>query len=228
MKEPLLVAWSSGKDSTLALQKILETDNYQITLLTTVTEGYERISMHGVRERLLQIQVKSLGLPIDTVHIPQECSDEEYRRRMESAMLRYYAGGYRSVVFGDIFLQGIREYREENLAKVGMKPIFPLWHLDSRELSRSFIEQGFQAVVTCVDTRALLPSFTGRLYDRSFVADLPANADSCGEKGEFHSFVFDGPIFSKPVQFQRAEAVLREERFSFCDLLPLESENYDD
>jgi uncharacterized protein (TIGR00290 family) len=228
MKEPLLVAWSSGKDSTLALQKILETDNYQITLLTTVTEGYERISMHGVRERLLQIQAKSLGLPIDTVHIPQGCSDEEYRRRMESAMLRHYAGGCRSVVFGDIFLQGIREYREENLAKVGMKPIFPLWHLDSRELSRSFIEQGFQAVVTCVDTRALPPSFTGRLYDRSFVADLPANADPCGEKGEFHSFVFDGPIFSKPVQFQRAEVVLREERFSFCDLLPLESENYDD
>jgi len=223
MKEPLVVAWSSGKDSALALRKILETDNYRITLLTTVTEGYQRISMHGVREQLLQNQAKSLGLAVDIVTIPRQCSDEEYRRRMERAMLRHYDRGARSVVFGDIFLQGIREYREENLAKVGMKPVFPLWQADSRELSRTFIEAGFQAVITCVDTQALSSSFTGRLYDQSFVADLPADADPCGENGEFHSFVFDGPIFSKPVAFQRGEVVLREERFSFCDLLPLDN-----
>jgi len=225
MKEPLVMAWSSGKDSALALQKFLETDNYQITLLTTVTEGYERVSMHGVREQLLLIQAESLGLPIDIVTIPQACSDEQYRRRMESAMLRHHARGARCVVFGDIFLEGIREYREENLARLGMKPVFPLWQVDSRQLSRTFIETGFQAVITCVDTRALPASFTGRLYDRSFVEDLPSDADLCGEKGEFHSFVFDGPIFSKPVQFRRGEVVLREERFSFCDLLPLDSDS---
>ena len=222
MKKPLVVAWSSGKDSALALQKMLETDDYRITLLTTVTEGYERVSMHGVREQLLRMQAESLGLPIDIVTIPQACSDEEYRRRMESAMLRHRSTGAGSVVFGDLFLEGIREYREENLAGIGMQPIFPLWQVDTGELSRTFIEAGFRAVITCVDTQALSASFTGRLYDRSFLADLPAEADPCGEKGEFHSFVFDGPIFSKPLGFQRGEVVLRDNRFSFCDLIPLD------
>jgi uncharacterized protein (TIGR00290 family) len=220
LKDPLVVAWSGGKDSALALQKVLESGSCRITLLTTVTEGYERISMHGVRERLLEIQARSLGLPLDSVTIPPMCSDQEYRRRMEAAMLRHRDRGVRSVVFGDIFLQDIREYREENLGRIGMKPVFPLWKVDSRELSREFIQAGFQGVVTCVDTRALPASFTGRLYDRSFIADLPAAADPCGENGEFHSFVFDGPIFSTPVRFRRGEVVLRDERFSFCDLLP--------
>lgn len=220
MKEPIVVAWSSGKDSALALQKILEADKYQITLLTTVTGGYDRISMHGAREQLLELQARSLGLPLDVVTIPQTCSDQDYRRRMEEAMLRHHTRGVRSVVFGDIFLQDIREYREENLSRIGMKPVFPLWQADSRELSRAFIGAGFQAVVTCVDTQALPSTFTGRLYDRSFIADLPPTADPCGENGEFHSFVFDGPIFSEPVRFRRGEVVLRDERFSFCDLLP--------
>ncbi len=228
MKEPIIMAWSSGKDSALALRKILETDSYSITLLTTVTEDYDRISMHGVREQLLRIQAQSLGLPIDIVTIPKACSDEEYRLRMEGAMLRHFERGARRVVFGDIFLQSIREYREENLAKIGMQPLFPLWQVDSGELSRTFIEDGFQAVITCVDTQALPDSFTGRLYDRSFVNDLPAEADPCGENGEFHSFVFDGPVFSKPVEFRRGEVVLRDGRFSFCDLLPLDSDNQRD
>jgi uncharacterized protein (TIGR00290 family) len=221
MNEPLLLAWSGGKDSALALQRVAEADGYRITLLTTVTEGYERISMHGVRERLLHTQAESLGLPLDIVAIPQGCTDEEYRRRMERAMGRHYDEGCRSVVFGDLFLEDIREYREENLARIGMKPVFPLWQVDTRELSGAFIDAGFRAVITCVDTQALPSSFTGRFYDRSFLDDLPAEADPCGENGEFHSFVFDGPIFSKPVQFERGEIVLRDGRFSFCDLLPL-------
>jgi uncharacterized protein (TIGR00290 family) len=220
MKEPLLVAWSSGKDSALALHKVVENGDYRITLLSTVTEGYDRISMHGVRQPLLQLQARSLSLPLDIVTIPQECSDEEYRGRMEQAMLRHRSRGVRSVVFGDIFLRDIRRYREENLARIGMKPVFPLWQADTRKLSRGFIEAGFRAVVTCVDTQALPASFTGRLYDPSFIADLPAAADPCGENGEFHSFAFDGPIFSHPVRFRRGEVVLRDERFSFCDLLP--------
>jgi uncharacterized protein (TIGR00290 family) len=144
---------------------------------------------------------------------------------MESAMLRHQARGVRSVVFGDIFLQGIREYREENLGKIGLKPVFPLWKVDTRDLSRTFIEAGFQAVITCVDTQVLPPSCTGRLYDPSFVADLPPEVDPCGENGEFHSFVFDGPIFSEPVRFELGEVVLREERFNFCDLIPLRGDD---
>ena len=184
--------------------------------------------MHGVREQLLLNQAESLGLPIDIVNIPQRCSDEEYRRRMERAMLRHHARGVRSVVFGDIFLQSIREYREENLAKIGMKPLFPLWRKDCGGLGRSFIEAGFKAVITCVDTQALPASFTGRLYDRSFLNDLPAGVDHCGENGEFHSFVFDGPIFATPVEYRRGRVVLRENRFSFCDLLPPDSDNRPD
>jgi uncharacterized protein (TIGR00290 family) len=220
LKEPVLLGWSSGKDSALVLREILASRQYEITLLTTVTEGYERISMHGVRETLLRRQAESLGLPIDIVYIPQQCSDEQYKRRMETALLRHFQRGCRRMVFGDIFLQDIREYREENLARVGMSPVFPLWQRDSRELSREFMSSGFQAVITCVDTEALDRSFTGRFYDESFVQDLPPSADPCGEKGEFHSFVFDGPIFAQPVPFRRGEHVLRDERFCFCDLLP--------
>jgi uncharacterized protein (TIGR00290 family) len=223
-KKPLLLGWSSGKDSALALEKILASKLYDVTLLTTVTEGYERISMHGVREDLLRMQAQSLGLPIDIVYIPQQCSDEEYRCRMEAALLPHHDRGCRGMVFGDIFLQSIREYREENLAKVGMKPVFPLWQRDSRELSQEFMDSGFKAIVTCVDTEALDRSFTGRVYDKTFVEDLPPDADPCGENGEFHSFVFDGPIFSQPVPIRRGETVLRDERFCFCDLLPEETD----
>lgn len=220
MSEPILLAWSSGKDCTLALRETLCSGDYAITLLTTVTEGYDRISMHGVREELLRTQAESLSLPIDIIPIPQRCSDQEYRRRMEIAMLRHYDRGCRIVVFGDIFLQGVREYRQNNLERVGMKALFPLWNRDSIELSRGFIEAGFRAVATCVDTQALPGSFAGRNYDGCFVADLPVGADPCGENGEFHTFVFDGPIFKHTVHFTKGEVVLRDGRFCFCDLLP--------
>jgi uncharacterized protein (TIGR00290 family) len=220
MSEPVLLAWSSGKDCTLALREILASGNYEITLLTTVTEGYERISMHGVREELLRTQAENLSLPIDIVPIPQKCSDEEYRQRMEAAMRRHFDRGCRTVVFGDIFLQGVREYREDNLKRVGMKALFPLWNRDSRELCRGFIEAGFQAIATCVDIQALPRSFAGRSYDDSFLADLPAGADPCGENGEFHTFAFDGPIFKRAVRFTKGEVVLRDGRFCFCDLVP--------
>jgi uncharacterized protein (TIGR00290 family) len=220
MGEPVLLAWSSGKDSTLALQETLNAGVYEVTLLTTITEGYQRISMHGVREPLLRIQAERLGLPIDIVSIPRQCSDEEYRSRMELAMLRHRERGCRTVVFGDIFLQDVREYRENNLARAGMKAEFPLWQRDSRALSREFIDSGFAAVVTCVDTKALPAALAGRNYDRSFFRDLPPETDPCGENGEFHTFVFQGPLFSRPVRFQKGEVVLRDERFCFCDLLP--------
>jgi uncharacterized protein (TIGR00290 family) len=220
MREPVLLAWSGGKDSALALRETLSSGACEITLLTTVTEGYQRVSMHGVRESLLRVQAERLGLPIDIVSIPRKCSDEEYRSRMELAMLRHRERGCRTVVFGDIFLQDVREYREKNLDRVAMKAVFPLWERDSRALSREFIDSGFGAVVTCVDTKALPATLAGRLYDRSFLRDLPPEADPCGENGEFHSFVFRGPLFSGPVSFQKGEVVLRDERFCFCDLLP--------
>jgi uncharacterized protein (TIGR00290 family) len=224
MSDPVLLAWSSGKDSALALREIQASADYEITLLTTVTEGYDRISMHGVREELLRTQAQSLSLPIDIVPIPQKCSDEEYRRRMETAMRRHYDRGCRTVVFGDIYLQGVREYRETSLDSVGMKALFPLWNRDSSALSRGFIETGFQAVATCVDTQALPRSFAGRNYDDSFIAELPPGADPCGENGEFHTFTFDGPIFKRTIQFIKGEVVLRDDRFCFCDLVPETSE----
>ncbi len=220
ISEPLLLAWSSGKDSALALQEILRSGGREITLLSTITQGYGRVSMHGVREQLLRAQAESLALPLDIVYIPRKCSDREYRRRMEAALRVHRDKGCRSVVFGDIFLSGIREYREENLAEVGMEARFPLWGRSPEELSRSFLEAGFRAVITCVDSRVLDRSFAGRLYDRSFVNELPDGVDPCGENGEFHTFVFDGPIFGTGIGFDRGETVLRNERFYFCDLVP--------
>lgn len=219
MKEPVLLGWSGGKDSALALHEIHKIGRYDITLLTTVTEGYKRISMHGVREELLQAQANSLNLPLEKVYIPKECSNEKYDRQMENVLKRYLSSGYKSMIFGDIFLQGIREYREKNLAKVGMKAIFPLWNKNTTELSSTFIQNNFKAIITCVDNTALDESFAGRIYDEFFLDDLPDKADPCGENGEFHSFVFDGPIFNKPIKYTKGEIVLKNNRFYFCDLL---------
>ena len=219
MKEPVLLGWSGGKDSALALQEILKKDKYSITLLTTITKDYKRISMHGVREELLQAQADSLKLPLEKVYIPRECSNEEYDRLMENALKSYLSSGYKSMIFGDIFLQGIREYREKNLEKVDMKALFPLWGKSTEELSKTFIQNNFKAIITCVDNTALDESFVGRTYDESFLNDLPDKADPCGENGEFHSFVFDGPMFSKPIKYTKGKVVLKNNRFYFCDLL---------
>lgn len=219
MKEPVLLGWSGGKDSALSLHEALKESNYDITLLTTITEDYKRISMHGVREQLLQAQADSLNLPIEKVYIPKECSNEEYDRLMEDALKSYLYSGYRSMIFGDIFLQGIREYREKNLVKVDMKALFPLWGKSTRELSKAFIQNNFKAIITCVDNTALDESFVGKVYDERFLDDLPENVDPCGENGEFHSFVFDGPIFYMPINYTKGEVVLKNNRFYFCDLL---------
>ena len=221
MKEPALMGWSGGKDSALALHEIIKDDKYSITLLTTITADYKRISMHGVREELLQAQADSLNLPLEKVYIPKECSNEEYDRLMENTLKNYLSSGYRTMIFGDIFLQGIREYREKNLAKVDMKALFPLWGKNTRELSRAFIQNNFKAIITCVDNTTIDERFIGRIYDESFLDDLPDNTDPCGENGEFHSFVYDGPIFSKPIQYSKGEVVLKNNRFYFCDLLNL-------
>jgi uncharacterized protein (TIGR00290 family) len=221
MAEPerILFCWSGGKDSAMALHALLqEKDVHVAGLLTTVTEGFERVSMHGVRRELLYRQAESIGLPLQEVYIPPQCVNPIYEARMEAAMRSALGQGIRRVAFGDIFLEDLRAYREKNLARVGMEAIFPIWKRDTRELARNFVDLGFRALAVCVDPRVLNRSFAGRELDESFFRDLPTQADPCGENGEFHTFVYDGPIFQKPVKCRRGKVVERDS-FVFCDLL---------
>ncbi len=218
--EKVLFCWSGGKDSALALYEIQKDNKYEIiSLLTTITEDYDRVSLHGVPRILVEQQAKSLGLPIQEVFISKDSSNEEYESRMKETLIRFKQAGVSLVVFGDVFLEEVRKYRENNLSKLGMKGLFPIWGRDSAELTRSFIALGFQAIVTCVDARALDKSFVGRIIDESFSAQLPPNVDPGGENGEFHSFVFDGPIFRERIAYKLGKQVLRDS-FYFCDLLP--------
>jgi uncharacterized protein (TIGR00290 family) len=218
-REPILFCWSGGKDSAMALHTLLQRSDVHIAaLLTTVTEGYERISMHGVRRELLERQAQSIGLPLHEVRIPPQCVNPIYEARMEEALRVYFESGVRKVAFGDIFLEDLRAYREKNLARVGMTAIFPIWKRDTRELIRFFHANKFRAVAVCVDSKVLDPSFAGRELDESFFRDLPPHADPCGENGEFHTFVFDGPIFQSPIPVRAGEVVNRD-GFIFCDLL---------
>lgn len=220
MKEPVLVCWSGGKDSTMMLHEILSLGRYDVrALLTTMTEGYDRISMHGVRRELLDAQARRLGFPLEKVYITQKASNAEYEAKMEAVLTRYKSEGVRTVSFGDIFLEDLKRYREKNLAKIGMEGLFPIWKRDTTGLVGDFIRRGYKARLSCVDTNVLNASFAGRLIDQAFLDDLPASVDPCGENGEFHSFVFDGPIFNSPVPIVTGERLLRD-RFCFIDLRP--------
>ena len=219
MPELILFAWSGGKDSALALQRLLHQNEFQITaLLTTVTETYNRISMHGVRRQLLAKQAQSLNLPLHEAPIPPQCINPIYESRMEQALRHYQAQGVQKVAFGDIFLEDLRLYREKNLARIGMTALFPLWKRDTRELVQEFQANKFRAIAVCVNPKAIDPTFAGRELDDSFFRDLPPHADPCGENGEFHTFVFDGPIFQSPIPVRTGEVVNRD-GFVFCDLL---------
>jgi uncharacterized protein (TIGR00290 family) len=218
MKEKILLSWSGGKDSSLTLYELINQGKYDINLLTTITEKYERISMHGVLEALLEKQAESLGCRLEKVFITPKCTNEEYGKKMEAIINKYKGLGFSKVAFGDIFLEDVRKYREKNLEKTSLKAIFPLWGRASGEIAQSFINLGFKAIITCVDTKVLDKSFAGRFYDKDLLADLPESVDPCGENGEFHSFVFDGPIFKDKIDFSVGEKVLRDERFCFCDL----------
>lgn len=220
MKNRLLLGWSGGKDSAMALYELKQqTDNEIAALLTTVTEGYDRISMHGVRRSLLIEQAKALGFPLEEIVIPQQCSNEIYEERMQHILEKYLREGVSTAAFGDLFLQDIRAYREERMARIGMKAMFPVWGFNTSDLARRFIQLGFKTIIVCVDTEKLGRDFAGRDYDAEFLRDLPAGVDPCGENGEFHTFVYDGPIFSHPVQVQKGEKVLRDNRFYYCDLI---------
>lgn len=223
MTEKVLVSWSGGKDSALALYELKKAGGYEVcALLTTVTEEYDRISMHGVRRALLEQQAASLGLSLEQVSISADMSSEEYGARMREVLERHLARGVSSVVFGDVFLEDVRKYREDNLSKVGMRGLFPLWGRDTGELAHTFVDLGFEAVITCVDTHILDGGFVGRVFDRQFLSELPAGVDPCGENGAFHSFVYAGPVFGERIAYTKGETVLRENRFQYCDLMPVQ------
>jgi uncharacterized protein (TIGR00290 family) len=214
----VVVAWSGGKDSALALHRLQQSSAWEVeALLTTVTEDYDRVSMHGVSRVLLEAQAESLGLALLQVNIPADCSNEVYDERMRLALAECRARGIEDVAFGDVFLQDVRRYREERLAQVAMKAVFPLWGLDSGRLARDFVRLGFKAITTCVDLRVLDSSFAGREFDERFLADLPPGVDPCGENGEFHSFVYDGPNLVFPLLVEVGERVERA-GFLFADL----------
>jgi uncharacterized protein (TIGR00290 family) len=216
----ILLAWSGGKDSAMALYEIQKKKGYEIVaLLTTVTDGYGRVSMHGVREELLKRQAESLGLFLHKILIPQKAANEEYESIMRAVLTTYKNEDVHFVAFGDIFLEDLRKYREEKLAKIGMEGIFPIWKRDSRELVRTFIDLGFRAITTCVDSKVLDSSFVGREIDDDFIRQLPPYVDPCGENGEHHSFVYRGPTFEREIAFTVGEIVLRDSLY-FCDLLP--------
>ena len=218
--EPILFCWSGGKDSAMALDQLLQSEDVRVTaLLTTVTEGYERISMLGVRREFLVRQAQSVGLPLHEVRIPPQCVNPVYEARMAAALRVHFENGVRKVAFGDIFLEDLRTYREKNLARSGMTALFPIWKRDTRDLIRSFHAGGFRAIAVCVDSKVLDPGFAGRELDESFFRDLPPHADPCGENGEFHTFVFEGPIFRSPINVRTGEVVNRD-GFIFCDLVP--------
>jgi len=220
-KEKTVLAWSGGKDSALALRELTSSGECDVVgLLTTITKGYGRITMHGVREVLLEAQALSVGLPLLKISISESISEEEYEKVMEAAMLSLQNAGVGSVAFGDLFLEEVRRRREENSARIGMKAVFPLWGRDTRSLAHHLIDLGFKAVTTCTDGHFLGKDFVGRSIDEDFLRDLPEGVDPCGENGEFHSFVFDGPVFRRAIPFRKGDVVLMRDRFYYCDLIP--------
>jgi uncharacterized protein (TIGR00290 family) len=220
VKDKVLLSWSGGKDSALALEALKRSGEYEIVaLLTTVTEEYRRTSMHGVRRELVRAQAEAAGYPLQEISIPKDCSNEEYARRMEAALQPHAQAGELNVAFGDLFLEDVRQYRIDRLGLIGMTPLFPIWGTDTTELAHDFIRRGFRAILVCVDNHVLDRSFAGREFDSTLLADLPPEVDPCGENGEFHTFVYDGPIFGHPLHIRRGELVTREQRFEYCDIL---------
>lgn len=222
--------WSTGKDSAMALHRLLHDENYDVQyLLTSVNATHNRVSMHGLRRELMERQIQNIGLPYGTIELPEQPDMAEYETRMKAVVSDLKNNGFEYTAFGDIFLEDLRAYREKQLSPFGIKTVFPLWKNDTRKLMYEFLESGFRAIVICIDADLLDVSFCGRIIDENFINDLPPNVDPCGENGEFHTFCFDGPIFKNPIPFEVGEKVYRtypapsakekEMGFWFCDLL---------
>jgi uncharacterized protein (TIGR00290 family) len=215
-----LVSWSSGKDSAWTLHVLREQGEVEIVgLLCTLNEAHDRVAMHAVRRQLLEAQARAAGLPLWTVPLPSPCSNAEYEAAMGAAMARARSEGIDAIAFGDLFLADIRRYREERLARTGVRPLFPLWERPTAALAREMLAAGVAATVTCVDPRQVPGALAGRTWDEAFLAELPAAADPCGENGEFHTFVSSGPMFAEPIAVRAGEVVERD-GFVFADLLP--------
>ena len=220
--QPVLVAWSGGKDSALALREIVRAGRYRVTaLVTTVTVEYERVSMHGVRRSLLHRQADAVGLPLHEVVIPPRATNAEYEAAMVAALATLGARhpGLDTIAFGDLFLTSIREYRERLLARIGWRGLFPLWLNDTRALAHQFVDLGYRAVLVCVDRTQLAEAFAGREFDAALLRELPPAVDPCGENGEFHTFVSAGPGWRAPIEYLRGAIVVRDDRFVYCDLM---------
>ena len=225
--ESALLSWSGGKDSSLCLYEILRNEKYidfEIkALLTTLTKEYDRISMHGIRRELLIAQSRSLEIPVEEVWIPSKATNEIYQIEMIKSLTKWRTKEEtRNVVFGDLFLEDIRAYREKFLGREGFRCMFPIWGKNTKELANFFIESGFKAIICTIDPKKLDPSFCGRKYDKRFLADIPASVDQCGEKGEFHTFVYDGPIFKTKIDISVADIAERD-GFYFADIVPAKS-----
>ena len=218
---PVILSWSGGKDSALTLQALAADPEVEIVgLLTTVTSGYDRISVHGVRRTLLAAQARRLAIPLTEVEINPGCTNPQYEAAFLSALdkIKSDRPDVGHVAFGDLFLEDVRAYRESLLANTGFVPLFPLWGLDTSILAHRFIMNGFAARLVCVDTSQLDADFSGRAFDAQLLDELPCTVDPCGERGEFHTFVSNGPMFTSPVDYRVGPTVLRDERFMFCDL----------
>jgi uncharacterized protein (TIGR00290 family) len=244
LKEKLVFCWSGGKDSALALNRLLREDRYEVaSLLTTCNAHFQRVSMHGVRIELLEQQAEAIGLPLEKIFLSQRSSNEEYEQKMSACLLAHKARGVSGCAFGDIFLEDLRRWREENLARAGLRGVFPIWKVDTRELIRELFATRLGTVICCVNDAYLDEATLGRTIDPQLIASLPPEVDPCGENGEFHSFAFAGPIFRQPVRFKVGEKVYRPlevthppgssstppcplsasrqtKGFWFCDLLP--------
>lgn len=214
----VLLSWSSGKDSAWTLHVLRQQGLAPAALLTTINEAVDRVAMHGVRHSVLLAQARETGLPLIVVRLPDPCSNDVYEERMAGAVAQATADGFTHVAFGDLFLEDVRRYREDRLANTALTPLFPLWGKPTRELGREMIDGGLEARLTCVDTRALGPSFAGRAYDEALLEDLPENVDPCGERGEFHTCVLGGPMFAHRIDVRPGEIVHRD-AFVFRDLV---------
>ncbi len=231
MREKAVFNWSGGKDSMLALHKVLKEGQFEVVaLLTTLNEKYNRISMHGVRATLLEKQTESLGIPLKKILLPEMADMEIYSRIMQQETAYWKKQGVSAFLFGDLFLEDIRAYREKQLAGSGIRPVFPVWQYGTRQAAIDIIRMGYKAVLTSVDASKLDEHFAGKDFDEKLLADLPAEVDPCGENGEFHSFVYNGPLFSEPIDFTAGDTVFKSYEikessvstgFYFSDLIPV-------
>jgi uncharacterized protein (TIGR00290 family) len=215
------MSWSSGKDSVMALRVARISEEIEVVgLLTTMNASADRVAMHAVRRSLLESQADRLGLPLHLIELPQHCSNEVYEEKMTYAIREAVEDDVEHVIFGDLFLEDVRQYREVQLADIGITPLFPLWRVETDVLANSIISSGVRAIITCVDPKQLSPTFVGRHFDADLVHDLPPGVDPCGERGEFHTFVYDAPDFSSTIDVVTGEIVTRD-GFAFCDVVPV-------